>query len=146
MGDARAAELLGSVRAEATGATREGARSSCPAVEQGLTMPFHKGQSGNPGGRPKEFEELKALARSYTAAAIEALGEALKNPKERVQAATALLDRGYGKPHQTSTNENIDRRSVRELTRAELMAIAAQGLPAEPGKTGGENTGSETEH
>jgi hypothetical protein len=35
--------------------------------------PFKKGQSGNPGGRPKEIKDVQTLARSHTAEAIEAL-------------------------------------------------------------------------
>ena len=89
-------------------------------------MPFKPGQSGNPGGRPKEYEELKALARIHSEAAIAALAEALNNPKERVQAATALLDRGYGRPHQSSS-VNVEPKQIREMTREELLAIAAQG-------------------
>jgi hypothetical protein len=56
---------------------------------------FVKGQSGNPGGRPKS--NVVAMARLHTAEAIEALVNALGNPKERVPAAIALLDRGWGK-------------------------------------------------
>ena len=56
---------------------------------------FKPGQSGNPGGRPKGIE---ALAREHTPAALAALVDALRSPKERVPAAVALLDRGWGKP------------------------------------------------
>ena len=56
---------------------------------------FKPGQSGNPGGRPKGIE---ALAREHTPAALAALVDALRSPRERVGAAVALLDRGWGKP------------------------------------------------
>jgi len=56
---------------------------------------FQPGQSGNPAGRPKGIE---ALARAHTPEAIAALVDALRSPKERVSAAVALLDRGWGKP------------------------------------------------
>lgn len=65
-------------------------------------MPFVKGQSGNPGGRPKETAEIKALARQYTEEAIRKLADWMRseNPKASVAACTALLDRGYGRPTQ----------------------------------------------
>lgn len=60
---------------------------------------FKPGQSGNPGGKPKGID-VAALARQHTAEAIAALVEALKVPKERVQAAQVLLNRGWGMPLQ----------------------------------------------
>lgn len=69
-------------------------------------MTFVKGQSGNPSGRKKDdapLMELRALAREYTSRAIDALVKALDNDRTSVAAATALLDRGYGKPVQELT-------------------------------------------
>jgi len=75
-----------------------------------IGKPFQKGQSGNPGGRPKEIAEVKELAREHMPAAIEALVSIMNNTKAsdaaRVSAANALLDRGYGKPPQHITDES----------------------------------------
>ena len=68
-------------------------------------MPFQPGQSGNPGGRPHDNGKIKALARLHTEQAIGTLAMVMNDenakPGERVAAANALLDRGYGKPAQT---------------------------------------------
>ena len=61
---------------------------------------FAPGQSGNPGGRPKDEYRFAELARSYTVEAIDTLVELMRDGKdERVRgtAAQALLDRGWGK-------------------------------------------------
>jgi len=67
---------------------------------------FKKGQSGNPGGRPKENLQLKELAREKTIEALETLSEVMGDkaapPAARVSAACAILDRGYGKPVQST--------------------------------------------
>ena len=43
---------------------------------------FAPGQSGNPGGRPKDEYRVAELARSYTVEAIETLADLMLNDKE----------------------------------------------------------------
>jgi hypothetical protein len=66
---------------------------------------FAKGQSGNPGGRPKALGDLRELSRAHTGAAVEVLvcvmNDADAAPSARVGAASALLDRGWGRPVQS---------------------------------------------
>lgn len=71
-------------------------------------MPFVKGQSGNPGGRPKESNEVKTLARQYTEESVHRLAFWMRsdNPKASVAACQALLDRGYGKPTQPVSGDD----------------------------------------
>jgi hypothetical protein len=69
---------------------------------------FVKGQSGNPGGRPKDLFGIRDLARSFSPDAIKTLVAIMKDKgapeAARVSAATAILDRGYGKPVQAISN------------------------------------------
>jgi HEAT repeat protein len=71
------------------------------------------------------MHDIEALARTYTPEAIKALVSALKEPRERVAAAVALLNRGYGLPGQV-----VDLRHHVPVARAEdadLLAIIAAG-------------------
>lgn len=65
--------------------------------------PFRPGQSGNPGGRPKEDVHVRELARQHTAEAIETLTTIMRRGRTeaaRVRATEALLARGWGQPGQ----------------------------------------------
>ena len=62
-----------------------------------------KGESGNPGGRPRVLAGLRELARQHAPAVIKELARlATKAESEvvRVAAIRELLDRGYGKAGQ----------------------------------------------
>jgi hypothetical protein len=63
--------------------------------------PFAKGESGNPGGRPKVVSEIRELAQQHTLAALRTLIEIAENGENesaRVAAANSILDRGWDKP------------------------------------------------
>jgi hypothetical protein len=83
---------------------------------------WQKGQSGNPGGRPKVPEELREAFRALTPRAIRTLRKAMKEGGAvGVKASEVVLERGWGKVAQqidaTVTNLNDEERTrrVREL-------------------------------
>lgn len=72
-------------------------------------MPFEKGKSGNPGGRPKEDNPVKVLAKKYSTEAIETIHNIMNDvevaAKVRLQAANTILDRAWGRPQQSVSAE-----------------------------------------
>ena len=73
------------------------------------------GTSGNPGGRPKEDPEMKAILKAACPRAAAKLVELLDcvNPKIVLSAANSILDRIYGKPKESvdmnvSQDDNIN--------------------------------------
>ena len=73
------------------------------SVAERKKLKFRKGQSGNPGGRPKVLGEVQELARQHAPTVIVELARlALRAKSEtaRIAAIRELLDRGYGRPRQ----------------------------------------------
>lgn len=71
--------------------------------------------------------DIRSLARAHTNTAINTLAGIMQQPDAphaaRVSAATQLLDRGWGKPHQTS-DVTVRKAIAKELSDDELADIA----------------------
>ena len=102
---------------------------------------FKKGQSGNPGGRAKAVVEVRELARKHTSAAVARLVSVMDSakapPAAQVAAASAILDRGWGRPTQMieTPGGGDGMAALRDrLDRVEALARAAFGgsQPAQP--------------
>jgi len=93
-----------------------------------LRVRFVKGQSGNPGGRPKALREVEEIAREHSPLAIRTLstiaGDEAAPPAARVSAASILLDRAWGRPAQTIHAKHSDESDASELTDEQLATIA----------------------
>lgn len=78
-------------------------------------MAFEKGQSGNPGGRPKESAAVKALARQHSEKAVMRLVGLIDSANEAtaLAAANAILDRAIGKPPQAIVGGDGDDPPIR---------------------------------
>lgn len=78
------------------------------ATQEQAAMTFKKGESGNPSGRSPvvmpDGRSLTEVAREHTTKAVDCLVAMVEDEKAphaaKVSAATALLDRGWGRPRQ----------------------------------------------
>ena len=83
-------------------------------------------------GRPRIKNDVRALARVYTAEAVKVLAGIMRESEkdgDRVAACKELLDRGYGKPTQpiegsVDVNHLVDR--ARELPQSALDRLFAE--------------------
>ena len=92
-------------------------------------MPFQKGKSGNPGGRPKVVGEVQALAREYTTEAIETIARHHAGQEGAPRGAGICGQFNFGSrlwPALTDNQSTGRDRPPDQMTDAELLAIAAQ--------------------
>lgn len=93
------------------------AKTTRPAENSKLAprgKPFQPGKTGNPGGRPKKTEEERTLEQMCRDKTPDALGvliqimEKGEQERNRMTAAMAIIERGYGKAVQPTTIGNPD--------------------------------------
>jgi hypothetical protein len=116
----------------------------------GKGRPFQRGISANPGGQPKAAKDVREMARELGPAAIRALQRGLNDPDKYHYCATALLDRGFGKPRQEfdATIRTLDGgidAPPRDETWEQWSARRARQLREEL-RSNGADDGGETKH
>ena len=85
---------------------------------------FQKGKTGNAGGRPRALAGVMEEARKHTLDAIRVLSELMcgaKSESVRLNAAEAILSRGWGRPVQAfQIDSHFATRKLNELNKHEL--------------------------
>lgn len=101
-------------------------------------MVWTRGQSGNPGGRPKDLKEIQDLARALCPKAIRCLDRIMDDNDAphaaRVAAANVILDRGLGKPVQPTVIAAIPFEELDDgaLLQTIMRKAAELGAPTPP--------------
>jgi hypothetical protein len=101
---------------------------------------FVRGQSGNPAGSSRVQRERRQFnlgieARKFARLALDTLVEIAKaevpgtTPRDRVAAANAILDRGFGRPTQQVDMTLMSKR-LSEMTTQELVELNSRLTPS----------------
>ncbi len=94
-----------------------------------------KGFTPNPAGRPKGDHLVRDAARSFTLPAIKTLAKVMNDEdaphSARVQAAEALLNRGWGRPQQ-NIEAKIDVAAMHSVHAAQLIELTRLAHESEP--------------
>jgi hypothetical protein len=108
---------------------------------RGPGRPFKKGQpSPNPGGRPRLWPEVRALAQQHTDEVIATLANLMRHsPRDEVRRAAAcdLWDRAWGRPLSqvvadvsVSHTVDVDALKARLAARVAGLVVAREALSA----------------
>jgi hypothetical protein len=88
---------------------------------------FTKGKSGNPGGRPRALANVMHEARRHTLEALRVLLKLMRTAESesvRLNAAEAILSRGWGKPIQAlQVDGRFLTKKLTDLTPDEIQAL-----------------------
>lgn len=121
-----------------------GAKGAHPGKEN--LIPWKKGQSGNPGGRPKGLAHRVREMTRDGADLLELLagiasGSIKATPRDRIDATKTLLERGWGRAPEVSVSltanasseqlEALADGALEELARALSGPSSPHALPAE---------------
>ena len=119
------------------------ARTVGPSHGVGRITPFTPGESGNPGGRPTRFREVREICRNKSAAAALALIRIVEDVDQNdrnvedgrvvVVAAQTILTWAYGKPPDYDPREDkppvtIDTSHLSSEDRAPMLRILRFGV------------------
>lgn len=83
-----------------------------------MKPPWQPGQSGNALGNHKNYRAVLKLARANSVPAMQTIIDLLKDedPRMRLQAATVILDRAWGKPKEQFSFEGADGANILIVT------------------------------
>lgn len=88
---------------------------------------FQKGQSGNPGGRPKIPEDIKEALTKLVPRAVERLSAIVHDSEDEklvMEAVKVVLDRVYGKPQQALDIESNNNHTLEVVLNGQLKEWA----------------------